>query len=382
MKRFLGIFLAIALMFSFASVGLAANEKGADCGLKFNKDGKFTIIQFADMQDDAFPRKAMTMLMEKALADIKPDLVVLSGDNVTTVNTKLEAKLAITNACAPIVRSGIPFTFVFGNHDAEHVAKEYQLSVYQKLKNCITYDPDPSLYGCATHNLEVKNSAGNKTVFNIWLFDSNMYDEENGGYDYIHDDQLAWYKKTCEELANKNNGSVVPSIAFQHIIPKEIETLIDSKNLTIREGCGEGVVGEPPCPATINNGQIETLLQKGDTLGIFVGHDHVNNYIVHYKDPTGKSIDFINTPGIGFQTYGNEGRGFRVITIDENDLTKYDTYTKTFFDYFGNDSTGKAMYDFFGSEVAVYLPNFLCDLIVYLLKTDIGQKIYNAFPKK
>ena len=34
-------------------------------------------------------------------------------------------------------------------------------------------------------------------------------------YDVVHKDQLEWYKKTAEELAEKNGGKPIPSLVFQ-----------------------------------------------------------------------------------------------------------------------------------------------------------------------
>ena len=84
------------------------------------------------------------------------------------------------------------------------------------------------MYGSGTHNLPIYASKGNDIKFNLWLFDSNDYDRENGGYDYVHQDQIDWYVKTSEEL-EKKAGHPVPSIAFQHIIVPEVaEHLVDS----------------------------------------------------------------------------------------------------------------------------------------------------------
>ncbi len=128
---------AISLLVAAAMIFTAAFSAGAwavndTSELKFGSDGKFTVLQFADTQDDAVPRRAMLMLMAAAIKEVKPDLIVLTGDNTGVTGTRIESRLAIQNMLKPIVKSGIPFTMVFGNHDAEHVNKEFQLGVYQQ----------------------------------------------------------------------------------------------------------------------------------------------------------------------------------------------------------------------------------------------------------
>ena len=53
--------------------------------LKFNKDGKFTILQVSDAQDMHIPRKAMFKMLDKTYDKVKPDLIVLTGDNISAI---------------------------------------------------------------------------------------------------------------------------------------------------------------------------------------------------------------------------------------------------------------------------------------------------------
>ncbi len=66
--------------------------------------------------------------------------------------------------------------------------------------------------------------------------------------------------------------------------------------------------------------------EKGDVLGVYVGHDHKNSYV-------GKvgNIDVGFTQSAGFNVYGNgKQRGVRCFVLDENDPRNYKTYTKTY----------------------------------------------------
>lgn len=87
--------------------------------------------------------------------------------------------------------------------------------------------------------------------------------------------------------------------------------------------CVEGsVLLEPPSIPDINTGEFETLSEKGDVLGVYVGHDHKNSYV-------GKvgNIDVGFTQSAGFNVYGNgKQRGVRCFVLEENDPRNYKTY--------------------------------------------------------
>ncbi|MBQ6117965.1 MAG: hypothetical protein IJK98_01915, partial [Clostridia bacterium] len=70
--------------------------------------------------------------------------------------------------------------------------------------------------------------------------------------------------------------------------------------------------------------QVNAMLEQGDVTAVFFGHDHINAYVVDYE-----GIDLVSSPGCTFASYNDNHRGFRVITIDKNDPTVYETYTMT-----------------------------------------------------
>ena len=74
------------------------------------------------------------------------------------------------------------------------------------------------------------------------------------------------------------------------------------------------------------------MVNQGDVIAMFFGHDHVNSFIVPYQ-----GIDLVATPGVGFRSYGDSSKGMRVITIDENDTSTYETNVLTYFDIFDYD---------------------------------------------
>lgn len=340
MKKIVSVFLIISMLLS--SMIMCFGYSNETKVLKFKKDGTFKILALADVQDDYPLEPAMTQFICESLDYTKPDLVVFVGDNV--VGTDLRA---IDEMIAPLDERNIPFTFVFGNHDdQEGMTKEMQLREYQKYEECLAYDAVPALHGVATHNLPIFSSDGEKTAFNIWMFDSGTYYVEDGeelGYDWVRADQIEWYNSVRKEMARMNGGKVIPSIAFQHIIPEEpykeifFKSYVNLGDLTTNFADGtsytfvpnvtkyDGYIFEQSCPSYGNDGQWDAMVQGGDVLGLVVGHDHVNSFVADVN-----GIDLIQTPGVTYSSYYNElCQGARVIELNEKDLWNYETYMVT-----------------------------------------------------
>lgn len=305
--------------------------------LQFGNDGEFKILHICDCQDGYPAQERMFTYINYMLEIYDPDLVVLGGDN--TVGPKDTKAEAIKELVAPFVAHETYFTLVFGNHDHEQgVDKEELLKMYQIAggKYCLAYDAVPELTGTATHNLPIYSSDGKNIRFNLWMFDSNTYaEDENGnrlGYDSVREDQIEWYKETYAKLAN-DSGETIYSLAFQHMIPPDVykvmykpvkyaldpitETYNDNQHYPVifpNTSAFTGHIYEPPSPGVFNYGEVDAMAEIGDVLGVLVGHDHKNTYETEYK-----GIKLINTPGISYNAYGSEiVRGSRLITIKED----------------------------------------------------------------
>lgn len=335
MKKILAVLLAVVMM----TPVLLAHAAEGDTTLQFREDGTFKIMLFADPQDDENLEETTTALMCEALDKYQPDLVVYLGDN-TVANGYDNQYKAIEAVTKPVVDRGIPYSIVFGNHDEEHdVSKEDLLAIYQSFGNCLTYDAVPDLTGCGNCNLPIYSSDGSKIAFNLWMIDSNMYnaDPEVGGYDYVHEDQLAWYKETAAALTAQNGGKPVPAMDFQHIVIPEIfdELYVElpvslGKLSEDRNGKSYSLLPiftrlngywlEVPCPPNCYDGQLDAWLEMGDVIAEFHGHDHNNSYQVNIQ-----GVDVINVPSCGCNSYSKDiSRGAGLITLHEDDPTNYD----------------------------------------------------------
>ncbi len=373
MKRIISAILAFVLAFGMLLPSYADNSSSK---LQFNDDGSFRIMQIADIQDGTILTPATKKFLKDAVIAAEPDLITLTGDNISAGSAtmlikpidKLLVKTAINNYMSVFEEIGVPVAIVFGNHDAEEIiTKEEQMAMYMEYDCCVAIDEGDALYGCGTYNVPIYSSSdANKVAYNIWMIDSNMYDEVNDGYDYVHQNQLDWYVKTSNALKEQNGGKAVPSMMFQHIIVNEIYDVIveipesekgnyeyvevenddgSKKYYAIKpENLRTGELNEMPCPGTVDGEQFETVLSQGDVVAMFFGHDHKNSFEVEYK-----GVDLVNTPGAGFGSYGDHGRGVRIIDIKEN-TTDYETSILKYLDFYADDKAMLEQFVLYGNE--------------------------------
>lgn len=343
--------MAVIMALSIFSVAVfAKTSEEADTHLQYGADGKFRIMQISDIQDFFITRSITKKVLRKALDTHPVDLIVLTGDNISSTSlTRLSAIIAIDQFMSILEDYGIPVVMTFGNHDDENTLadKAFQVSVYEKYDcfvGCAGEDlGDTNL---ATYYVPIYSSADrNKMVSNIWMIDSGTYntETESGGYAATTKAQIEWYKAKSAEL-EKANGAKIPSLMFQHIIVPEIWDALeeceegtpgsighDGKSYKLPEGT-KGELGEGPCPPNYNNGQFDAVLERGDVTAMFFGHDHTNSFELNYK-----GVGLINTPGIGFNSYNGWNEGVRIITLDENDPWSFETECVGYFDLYDFD---------------------------------------------
>lgn len=316
-------------------------------GLEF-KNGSFRIMLVGDphendrLESETDKNKAADYLtLQNAACDkLKPDLVILMGDNATAENEENLEK-TLLRITSPYRERNIPFAFVLGNHDLECgvPSLETQYNIYRKLPCCLLpSEKEVSAYG--DYNLLVSSSDGKKTCLNLWLTYSGNRAEPKyfSYYDFVKTEQIEDYKRNALAL-KEENGALVPAVLFQHIpvceeyrLMKKVTPLAlltngvrgqkGQEKSYYRKARGvKGYLGEGVCPPDYNNGQFDAWKETGDIFAAFFGHDHLNDF-------TG-TVDGIllgQCKLSGFRQYGDGMRqSVRVLDFCEDDVKNFST---------------------------------------------------------
>lgn len=355
---------ALGITMATAGAGNAApGAKAPKPTLAFRTDGSFKIVQFNDTQDDEQTDRRTVELMEKTLDSEKPDFVVINGDVINGgCDTELEVQQALNHVVLPMESRQIPWAVTFGNHDEDSAARSgmteaRMLAFLQSYEFNINSENIEGLTGTSNSQLLIKSAKSKDPAFGIWLIDTGRYAPENiagqnfEGYpdwDWVRMDQVDWYRKQSQAVESKY-GRKIPSLMWGHIALHEHRNMwfasLDSRTDAdhARAVARHAIVGErneDECPGPINSGLFSAFLERGDVLGYFVGHDHVNSYAGNYY-----GVQLGYAPGSGFGAYGLDGaernrlRGARVFELDENHPNIYKDTRVVFAKDFGIDLT-------------------------------------------
>lgn len=309
MKILNKLFLATALMLICAATAIAQPN-----ALKFNANHKFKIVQFTDIHwkygnpasDEAGERMAEVLDVEK------PDLVVFTGDVIFAK----PAREGLDKALEATISRGIPFAVTWGNHDDEQDLSRKELSEHVATKAGNLTSTVEGISGVTNYTLSVKSTDGKRDAAVLYIFDSNSYSpiKKVKGYDWIKHDQVEWYRQTSKAFTAANDGKPLPALAFFHIPLPEFHEAAQNESAYF-----VGTRKEKACAPEINTGLAAAMLEAGDVMGVFVGHDHVNDYVVDWR---GILLGYGRFTG-GATVYHDipEGNGARVIELTEDSRT-------------------------------------------------------------
>ena len=278
--------------------------------LKFGEDKKFKIVQFTDVhwKADSIASEEAGERMSEVLDAEKPDLVIFTGD----VIFGKPADKSMRCALEPTIKRGIPFAVTFGNHDDELGMSRKELYDFIKDMPGNLTSTVEGLSGVTNFILPVKASDGSKDAALLYVFDSHSYStlKHLKGYGWIKHDQVQWYLNESKKFTESNGGTPLTALSFFHIpLPEYHEAVNNEGSFLI------GTRKEEACNQEINTGMFAAMQEAGDVLGVFVGHDHVNDYAVSWKGImlcygrfTGGKTVYHDMPG---------GNGARVIELTE-----------------------------------------------------------------
>lgn len=308
----------LILSFCFICVCISVQSQKAE--LKFADNGSFKIIQFTDLHyKQGNPKSAVVIqLINEVLDAEKPDLVVFTGDVVWNQ----PAYQVLDEVFAPVIVRGIPWAYVFGNHDDELGASRQDLMSYAVQKPyCLAEAGAEDVKGVGNYILKIKDKEGKDTKALLYFMDSGAYTPSKGvgRYDWLDFSQVDWYRRQSATYTSSNNGTPYPALAFFHIPLPEYPLMSTAKKKQMI-----GKKKEKECNGVINTGMCAAMLSSGDVMGTFVGHDHNNDYIGSYY---GIYLAYGRYSG-GNTSYNKLGEnGCRVITLTEGER-RFDTYIR------------------------------------------------------
>jgi len=293
---------------------ISFSQKGI---LQFNQYGEFKIVQFTDMHIQKTVSEPVFELATEIVELEKPDLVVITGD-VSIQDSVDDLLLRLATIFAD---RKIHWVTAFGNHDDEYGPSRKNLNgIYRSLP----YNLNSSTSGIKGETNFIIPIAGKKNKHQalLYFFDSNAYnpmkDRVKSTYGWIDFSQINWYRKQSTSYTKKNKGIPVPAVSFFHIPFPEYNLLWEMDSASCIGSKHEKV----SCPS-VNSGMYASIIECGDIMGVFVGHDHVNDYIGKFNNIALAYCRFSGAKN----TYGHLTPGARVIVLKEG-KREFDTWIR------------------------------------------------------
>lgn len=241
--------------------------------------------------------------MAYVVEESNPDFIVCSGDNVIgTGITNNAAKIHdLTEFVEFMEGFKIPWTFMYGNHDAETQSKkaysEFFLDCiatgktkyliykedYVEVVNPSISTSDEGRYGnfvLPVYDLDDKDNLLGAYIF----FDAGTYLYDKSKYQTITEGQVEWYEQQVNALDALYEGEgTVPTVVFTHIQLPEHEIAYHEAYYNQTAGY-EFVIRQDEMASDFENvssqdpstdsGLFDKMVELGSTKAVFVGHAH------------------------------------------------------------------------------------------------------------
>ncbi|CAD6889320.1 unnamed protein product [Tilletia controversa] len=206
--------------------------------VQFKKDGTFKIVQIGDLHfsvshevcrdSEKNPCVAdvdTISLLSKWLDEEKPDMVVLSGDQLNGQATSWDVKSVLPKVTKMLSDRKILFAAIQGNHDSEtgKLSRKEQQTLLSLLPYSLTRLGPDSIHGVSNYDIKLHSpSPDGSHIFTLYFLDSGDYPPEasvskagilgsgwglnkGGGtkhstmkgklshYDWVRGDQVQWF---------------------------------------------------------------------------------------------------------------------------------------------------------------------------------------------
>ncbi|WFC97910.1 Phosphatase dcr2 [Malassezia yamatoensis] len=250
--------------------------------LRFQSSGTFTILQLADLHfsvqelecrdvkdvASCHSHQDTLALIERWIEQEKPDLVVFTGDQLNGQGTSWDEQSVLPLWLTPIIKRGIPWLPLFGNHDTESgfLTRREQMEILALYPYSLAQVGPSEIHGAGNYHVPVSAPGSeNQELLSLWSLDSGAHPPfslfhpwQKYLYDWVHDDQIQWITRAIRQSARipwpyrwkpatapKSNSTLVkqrapetkmqraPGIVFVHIPLQEAFDEVD------RDAAGE-----------------------------------------------------------------------------------------------------------------------------------------------
>lgn len=261
------------------------------------KNDDFVIISTTDFHldvDHEINTKAVGNFV-RHIKEVKPDLVVLTGDNILSKYQQIDA----IQFAQMMEEIGVYWTATFGNHETREDKGFYKWLLWKSFcdyDHCLCkFGPD-ELFGYGNHTVNILGEGG-KLLKTLFLFDSGRdildrdrkaygIPDDMQGYDFLKNEQIDFYKKETARLKEKYGSA--DSFMYMHIPLCEYSHAfkLDENGRYVPSGECEILYGEQyesVGSSQHNSGMFDAILETGCTQAVFCGHDHINDWCAIYK---------------------------------------------------------------------------------------------------
>lgn len=230
------------------------------------------------------------------------DLIVITGDMTMSIS----GPSLFSRLIEVMEELETPWTFVFGNHETDYSTYSDYLN---RVDDCeyLYFKVGPELEDGGYGNFRIIFNHDGNPFYTLYFMDSHaeraVYTEEEGEYDYLKTSQVEWAET---HLTSDTTDSVMYfHIPLRQYIDPDTYIGTFDEDMVYAQG--------------IDTGLFDVLVEQGKTKGVFVGHDHLNNF-----EFTMDGVLLAYGQISGYSAYGNLPRGGRVVEV--NNLGVMNTY--------------------------------------------------------
>lgn len=296
MKSLLTLLAAVMSLFA---------ARAGEPALRFDEEGAFRIMQLTDLHfdgNDSWRSEHVPGLLLRMIRAERPDLIVITGDLIY----RTPGAALMSSICGAIASSGVPYAVALGNHDAEQgVSHEELYALIRTLPGCVNARYNAPAERQGDFVIPILARDGKREEARLYVMDSNDYNADDHSYKGFTAEQVAWYRTQCADAAARNGRRTNALIFFHVPLPEFGEAY--------RTGLIAGSRLEAECPARDNRGMFRALVEGGEVSGVFVGHDHSNNYVAQKE---GIALVYGQYSG-GYAEYQELVSGARMIALTE-----------------------------------------------------------------